>query len=481
MANLEVTRYFKPGSYPHWSRDDWKEVEQIRNELNLPTLQEQLQYIEERRRNDENRSRDKYLFSISLSEDISWPDFEEQGNDETTENKNFVGKSRLLLLLTRNPKLTLIAIAAPILTFLIITLVVFVMGVIGIGATPFEFCGKPVVKTASDVESKFKDAFAFGEYLKKEVPELTNEQIYGLLGNVVIESGDAGTKAYQGYYLDTMSEQIAKLQNGNAWWIIETQNKSAHAVGLIQWDPASKLLNPAISEGVHWTDSNFQFKQALAYFKGRGEWSEFLVPGKTTAYYAELGMKMEGCQIGANGCTASERAVSASQFSGYDFTTGASISDNSCSGVSAGGWTDPLLGHISDNFGPRVPFMTASGQWSSSNHRGTDLVKSGGTCDANIYAANDGKVIWAGRNGGEGNSVHIEHANGLMTKYFHQPDVNGIVVKVGDQVTAGQLIGHVGTTGASTGCHLHFELHVNGVPQDSVPFFKSFGVDINAN
>lgn len=477
MANLEVTRYFKPGSYPHWSRDDWKEVEQIRTELNLPTLQEQLQYLEERRRSDENRARDKYLFMISLSDDVSWPEFEAQGNDETTENRDFVGKSRLLLLLARNPKVSILVILSPIFTFLIITLVVFVIGVLGVGSTPFEFCARPLVKTASDVETKYADAFAFGEYLKSEVPELTNEQIYGLLGNVAIESSDAGTRAYQGYYMDTMSEQIAKLRNGNAWWITETQNKSAHAVGLIQWDPASKLIEVAIAEGVHWTNKNLQFKQALAYFKGRSQWSEFLVTGNTTAYYAELGMKMEGCQIGANGCTASERATSALQFSGYDFAN--SFSGNACSGYSAGGWTDPLLGHISSSFGAR--FHPIYKIWR--DHNGTDLVKPvGGTsCDQNIYAANGGEVIAVAYNGGAGNHVNIQHPNNMVTKYFHMPDINGSVVNVGDQVTAGQLIGHVGTTGASTGCHLHFELHINGVPTDSVPFFMSFGVDLNAN
>ena len=95
-------------------------------------------------------------------------------------------------------------------------------------------------------------------------------------------------------------------------------------------------------------------------------------------------------------------------------------------------------------------------------HAGVDLAAPEGSP---IYAAGDGQVVQAGWSGGYGNYTCLYHGQyqgkGLSTCYGHQ---SAILVHVGQAVHRGDLIGRVGTTGASTGDHLHFEVRVNGTP-----------------
>lgn len=103
------------------------------------------------------------------------------------------------------------------------------------------------------------------------------------------------------------------------------------------------------------------------------------------------------------------------------------------------------------------------------NHPGCDMAMPQGT---KIYAAAAGKVSLAGRNGGYGYCIIIDHGGGLQTLYGHQPCMgkNGVMVKKGQRVVKGQCIGHVGSTGWSTGPHLHFEVRKNGKPVDPSPY-----------
>ena len=89
-------------------------------------------------------------------------------------------------------------------------------------------------------------------------------------------------------------------------------------------------------------------------------------------------------------------------------------------------------------------------------HRGLDFKAGYGTP---IYAVSDGTVQVAGRNGGHGNYVKLNHGNGLQTGYSH---MSRIAVSRGSQVRRGQVIGYVGSTGLSTGPHLHYEMYRNG-------------------
>lgn len=111
---------------------------------------------------------------------------------------------------------------------------------------------------------------------------------------------------------------------------------------------------------------------------------------------------------------------------------------------------------ISDCFGCR-----------GGSHMGTDFVPGGGTP---IRSIAEGTVVQAGYNGCYGNSVMIEHVvdgSAVTSVYGHMQD-GSIAVSVGQQVRAGDLVGNVGTTGCSTGNHLHLEVRVSGVPVDSV-------------
>jgi murein DD-endopeptidase MepM/ murein hydrolase activator NlpD len=95
-------------------------------------------------------------------------------------------------------------------------------------------------------------------------------------------------------------------------------------------------------------------------------------------------------------------------------------------------------------------------------HKGTDYAAPRGTP---IKAAGDGKVVHASRKGGYGNTVIIQHGQGYKTLYAHMHNF-GRGIKSGTRVKQGQIIGYVGTTGLSTGPHLHYEFHANGVPRN---------------
>lgn len=105
---------------------------------------------------------------------------------------------------------------------------------------------------------------------------------------------------------------------------------------------------------------------------------------------------------------------------------------------------------------------------------GTDI---GAGCNAGIYAAHSGIVVYAGWNGGYGNFIQIDHGNGISSAYGHIVN-GGINVRVGQSVGPGMLIAKVGTTGSSNGCHLHFEIRVNGSAQNPVYFLRNQGVNI---
>jgi murein DD-endopeptidase MepM/ murein hydrolase activator NlpD len=101
-------------------------------------------------------------------------------------------------------------------------------------------------------------------------------------------------------------------------------------------------------------------------------------------------------------------------------------------------------------------------------HAGIDL---SGPVGTPIYATADGVVTESGYNsGGYGNLVKIEHGRGIETRYGH---LSAIGVRKGQRVTRGQLIGRMGSTGRSTGSHLHYEVRIDGRAVNPIPFMKS--------
>lgn len=139
--------------------------------------------------------------------------------------------------------------------------------------------------------------------------------------------------------------------------------------------------------------------------------------------------------------------------------------------ISSSGWARPAFGWVSDGYGPRVAPVPGV----NPIHRGVDI--SAG-CGAPIYAAQSGTVDYAGWYGTYGNFILIDHGSGISTGYAHIVS-GGLMVSPGESVIVGQQIARVGTTGASTGCHLHFEVRTWGSAIDPQPFMRDRGINIS--
>lgn len=136
--------------------------------------------------------------------------------------------------------------------------------------------------------------------------------------------------------------------------------------------------------------------------------------------------------------------------------------------VNPKGWAKPSNGTLTDGFGPRNNYYTGA----SEMHTGQDF---SAPCGDPIFAANDGIVTFQGFEEGGAGMIDIDHGGGIVTRYLHM-DGPGMYVKVGDRVKGGQHIAAVGTTGYSTGCHLHFETRAHGEPVDPIPFLANVGL-----
>ncbi len=128
-------------------------------------------------------------------------------------------------------------------------------------------------------------------------------------------------------------------------------------------------------------------------------------------------------------------------------------------GQAPGGFMMPVAGRVSSTFGPRQ----LEHEHATRNHPGMDIAAPEGTP---IRAAAGGRVVFSGERGGYGNAVIVDHGNGVQTLYAHASE---LLVREGDAVTAGTPIARVGSTGYSTGPHLHFEVRRDGRPVDPAP------------
>ncbi len=120
----------------------------------------------------------------------------------------------------------------------------------------------------------------------------------------------------------------------------------------------------------------------------------------------------------------------------------------------------PVAGTITSPFGERKNPLGAGDDF----HPGLDIAADEG---APIAAAAAGRVISAGPDAGYGNLIVVDNGNGVTTRYAH---CSQIFARVGDAVAPGETIGAVGSTGRSTGPHLHFEVRVNDTPVDPEQF-----------
>ena len=120
----------------------------------------------------------------------------------------------------------------------------------------------------------------------------------------------------------------------------------------------------------------------------------------------------------------------------------------------------PVAGRLTSGFGMRRHPIFGGMRM----HTGIDLSAPNGTP---VFAADGGQVLQAGYDSGYGNSILIYHGGGFATFYAH---LSGFAVSQGQMVKRGQLIGYVGTTGWTTGPHLHFEVRINGAPQNPLGY-----------
>lgn len=142
--------------------------------------------------------------------------------------------------------------------------------------------------------------------------------------------------------------------------------------------------------------------------------------------------------------------------------------------VSAGGWAQPIAVKPGQrSFGMRRHPVYGTMKM----HEGQDF---GSPCGTPIFAAADGLVTFAAKRGGYGHLIILDHgvdATGaqVTSRYGHMYS-NGLLVSVGERVTAGQKIALVGSDGTSTACHLHFEIRANGSPVEPVDYLRTHGV-----
>ena len=166
----------------------------------------------------------------------------------------------------------------------------------------------------------------------------------------------------------------------------------------------------------------------------------------------ESHLQAESREVAALARRAERAAAAASRAQASTVST--ATSTTSAPPAGAGGWRWPTSGSVTSGFGYRWGRM----------HEGIDIGAGTGTP---IYAATAGTVTYAGSMSGYGNMVLIDHGGGIVTAYAHQ---NSISVSVGTSVAGGDQIGTVGSTGQSTGPHLHFEVRVGGSPRDPMGY-----------
>jgi hypothetical protein len=230
------------------------------------------------------------------------------------------------------------------------------------------------------------------------------------------------------------------------------------SLGLFQqrtaWGPAADRLTPRIAAHMFYTG-------------GQGGQPGLLdIPGWQSLPLTEAAQAVQRSGFPLAYATWEQTAQSIVTSTGVDPAA-------ACQVGAAGPWTQPLPHGsytLSSGFGMRVHPITGVLRM----HTGQDLAAPSGTP---ALAASAGVVIRADDRdaGGYGNLVVVQHADGVQTYYAH---LSAFTVSVGAQVAEGQQVGNVGETGAATGYHLHFEVRINEVPTDPVPWMTDHGAPL---
>ncbi|MFD9293260.1 peptidoglycan DD-metalloendopeptidase family protein [Streptomyces sp. NPDC060030] len=150
--------------------------------------------------------------------------------------------------------------------------------------------------------------------------------------------------------------------------------------------------------------------------------------------------------------------------------TAAKTADSAASESNTSGWTTPV-----ENADVTTQYRASGASWSSGYHTGSDFQAASGT---SVRSIGEGTVVSAGWSGSYGNEVVIQHSDGMYSQYAH---LSSLEVSTGQTVTGGQQVGLSGSTGNSTGPHLHFEVRTGpsyGSDVDPIAYLRSHGVSI---
>ena len=218
-------------------------------------------------------------------------------------------------------------------------------------------------------------------------------------------------------------------------------------------DEAAALIR-ALQEDI---DSNREEYEAILA-------EEEAVERELNAMVAELERQRQEEERKRREAEAAAAAAAAAQQAASSNSESAAGGGSSAAAVGTGvfGWPVPSCTYITSRFGRRVHPITGE----EKNHTGLDI---GAGYGATIVAADGGKVTLAGEKGGYGNCVMIDHGNGYVTLYGH---MSSILVSVGQNVSKGETIGYVGSSGVSTGPHCHFEIFSGGSRIDPEQFYS---------
>lgn len=211
------------------------------------------------------------------------------------------------------------------------------------------------------------------------------------------------------------------------------------------------------SEAAHRVQGNADPQHYTKYWPAAVAVSE-TISGRITSLGAGAIVSVGAAAGSASGCGPGSAAAALG-------TGGAGVSTS----VSPSGWASPGSGGLTDTFGNR--FHPTELEWRM--HNGIDLAAGG--CGGQIWAAQAGTVVEAAPDSSGNGTIRIDHGAGVVTKYLHM-EADGYLVGVGATVAAGQQIGVTGTSGQSTGCHLHFEVLVEGSRVDPLLFLAERGV-----
>ncbi len=322
------------------------------------------------------------------------------------------------------------------------------VGVVGLMALGSSFCAQPVEPTdGTDSALTMEQYFAQFSVVQRE-EQLTH-------ANLIVQIG-----VQRGFSSRSIQIAVATaIQESN---LLNLDYGDRDSLGLFQqrpsmgWGTREQILNPVY---------------AINTFYDRLE----KVEGRDLRLMMEVAIEIQRPNRAAYESRWNWDLVSAQIVNGRTGDPDSIIPDGNigCSNVGSIGWhlpLDPGVYSIESGFGMRL--HPTLGRWIM--HDGIDLGAPAGTP---IYAAHAGKVTRAGEYGSLGNYVTIDHGGNVETGYGHMSAIS-LFITEGTFVNAGDIIGAVGTTGRSTGNHLHFSVKVGGQFVDPASFMSSIGLPL---